>query len=31
VASGLLIGTCERPDGTIKIKDTAPGGPAVAG
>ena len=31
VASGLLIGTCERPDGTIKIQDTAPGGPAVAG
>jgi Raf kinase inhibitor-like YbhB/YbcL family protein len=31
VASGLLIGTCERPDGSIKIKETAPGGPAVAG
>jgi Raf kinase inhibitor-like YbhB/YbcL family protein len=31
IASGLLIGTCERPDGTIKIKETAPGGPAVAG
>ena len=31
IASGLLIGTCERPDGTIKIEETAPGGPAVAG
>lgn len=31
VASGLLIGTCERPDGTIKIEETAPVGPAVAG
>ena len=25
------IGTCERPDGSIKIEETAPGGPAVAG
>jgi len=33
IASGLLIGTCERPDGTIKIKETAPGGSgqAIAG
>ncbi|OUM00970.1 YbhB/YbcL family Raf kinase inhibitor-like protein [Variovorax sp. JS1663] len=31
LASGLLIGTCERPDGSIKIEDTAPGGPAIAG
>ncbi|GAA4331588.1 YbhB/YbcL family Raf kinase inhibitor-like protein [Variovorax defluvii] len=31
LASGLLIGTCTRPDGSIKVEDTAPGGPAVAG
>ncbi|RZL89804.1 MAG: YbhB/YbcL family Raf kinase inhibitor-like protein [Variovorax sp.] len=31
IASGLLIGTCERPDGSIKIEERAPGGPAVAG
>jgi Raf kinase inhibitor-like YbhB/YbcL family protein len=32
VASGLLIGTCERPDGSIKIKDAAtPSGPLAAG
>ncbi|MBU1357267.1 MAG: YbhB/YbcL family Raf kinase inhibitor-like protein [Gammaproteobacteria bacterium] len=30
-ASGLLIGTCERPDGSIKIEDDAPAGPAIAG
>ncbi|MEJ7686548.1 MAG: YbhB/YbcL family Raf kinase inhibitor-like protein [Variovorax sp.] len=27
IASGLLIGTCERPDGSIKIGETAPAGP----
>lgn len=31
IASGLLIGTCERPDGSIKIKDLAPTGPLPAG
>ncbi|WP_077001742.1 YbhB/YbcL family Raf kinase inhibitor-like protein [Variovorax sp. KK3] len=31
LASGLSIGTCERPDGSIKIEDAAPAGPAVAG
>ncbi|MDM0012232.1 YbhB/YbcL family Raf kinase inhibitor-like protein [Variovorax sp. J22P168] len=31
IASGLLIGTCERPDGSIRIGDVAPSGPLVAG
>lgn len=31
IASGLLIGTCERPDGSIKLPDTQPAGPLVAG
>lgn len=31
VASGLLIGTCERPDGSIRIGAFAPTGPLVAG
>ncbi|MDH6595108.1 Raf kinase inhibitor-like YbhB/YbcL family protein [Variovorax sp. TBS-050B] len=31
VASGLLIGTCERPDGAIKLPKTAPAGPLAAG
>jgi Raf kinase inhibitor-like YbhB/YbcL family protein len=31
IASGLLIGTCERPDGTIKVKEAVPAGPAAAG
>lgn len=31
IASGLLIGTCERPDGSIKETDWAPSGPLVAG
>ena len=31
IASGLLIGTCERPDGSIRIGESAPGGPLVAG
>lgn len=34
IASGLLIGTCERPDGSIKIGETAPAapvGPVAAG
>jgi phosphatidylethanolamine-binding protein (PEBP) family uncharacterized protein len=31
IASGLLIGTCERPDGSIKIEDAAPAGPLIAG
>jgi Raf kinase inhibitor-like YbhB/YbcL family protein len=31
IASGLLIGTCERPDGSIKIKDFAPIGPLATG
>ena len=31
VASGLLIGTCERPDGSIKIEEAAPAGPLAAG
>jgi phosphatidylethanolamine-binding protein (PEBP) family uncharacterized protein len=32
VASGLLIGTCERSDGSIKIKEgVAPMGPLAAG
>ena len=31
IASGLLIGTCERPDGSIKIEDGVPAGPLVAG
>lgn len=31
VASGLLIGTCERPDGSIRIGESAPSGPLVAG
>jgi phosphatidylethanolamine-binding protein (PEBP) family uncharacterized protein len=30
IASGLLIGTCERPDGSIKIEDEAPAGPLAA-
>ena len=28
IASGLLIGTCERSDGSIRIDGTAPAGPA---
>ncbi|VWX58360.1 conserved hypothetical protein [Burkholderiales bacterium 8X] len=31
IASGLLIGTCERPDGSIKIDEGAPAGPVIAG
>jgi len=31
IASGLLIGTCERPDGSIKLPDAAPTGPLMAG
>jgi len=31
VASGLLIGTCERPDGSIRIDEGAPAGPVLAG
>jgi hypothetical protein len=31
IAGGLLIGTCERDDGTIKIEDAAPAGPVPAG
>jgi Raf kinase inhibitor-like YbhB/YbcL family protein len=31
LASGLLIGTCERPDGTAKIPTTAAAGPLAAG
>jgi len=32
IASGLLIGTCERPDGSIKIEESAPAtGPLAAG
>jgi len=31
VASGLLIGTFERPDGSIRIGESAPAGPLVAG
>ncbi|RZL63049.1 MAG: YbhB/YbcL family Raf kinase inhibitor-like protein [Variovorax sp.] len=31
IASGLLIGTCERPDGRIPLDDAAPAGPLVAG
>ena len=31
IASGLLIGTCERPDGSIKLPESAPAGPLVAG
>ncbi|MDM0108633.1 YbhB/YbcL family Raf kinase inhibitor-like protein [Variovorax sp. J22R24] len=31
IASGLLIGTCERPDGSIRIEDAAPAGPLIAG
>jgi hypothetical protein len=31
LASGLLIGTCERPDGSVKIEKAAPAGPLAAG
>jgi hypothetical protein len=31
VASGLLIGTFERPDGSIKVGESLPAGPLVAG
>ena len=31
LASGLLIGTCERPDGSIRIDESAPAGPVLAG
>jgi len=31
IASGLLIGTCERPDGSIRIESGAPAGPVIAG
>jgi Raf kinase inhibitor-like YbhB/YbcL family protein len=31
IASGLLIGTCERPDGSIRIEEGQPAGPLVAG
>jgi Raf kinase inhibitor-like YbhB/YbcL family protein len=31
MASGLLIGTCERPDGSIRIEEGAPAGPVIAG
>jgi Raf kinase inhibitor-like YbhB/YbcL family protein len=30
LASGLLIGTCERPDGSIRIEHTVPAGPSLA-
>jgi Raf kinase inhibitor-like YbhB/YbcL family protein len=30
LASGLLIGTCERPDGSIRIEDSVPAGPSLA-
>ncbi|MFZ3118267.1 MAG: YbhB/YbcL family Raf kinase inhibitor-like protein [Variovorax sp.] len=31
MASGLLIGTCERPDGSIRIEEDVPAGPVIAG
>lgn len=31
MASGLLIGTCERPDGLIRIDEGVPAGPVIAG
>jgi len=31
IASGLLIGTWERPDGSIKIEEAAPSRPSIAG
>lgn len=31
IASGLLIGTCERPDGSIKLPAAAPAGPLAIG
>ena len=31
MASGLLIGTCERPDGSIRIDEGVPAGPVIAG
>jgi Raf kinase inhibitor-like YbhB/YbcL family protein len=31
MASGLLIGTCERPDGSIRIDEGVPTGPVIAG
>jgi hypothetical protein len=31
IASGLLIGTCERPDGSIRADEGAPAGPVIAG
>ena len=31
MASGLLIGTCKRPDGSIRIDEGAPAGPVIAG
>lgn len=31
MASGLLIGTCERPDGAIRVDGTVPAGPTIAG
>lgn len=31
IASGLLIGTCERSDGRIPLDEAAPAGPLVAG
>jgi Raf kinase inhibitor-like YbhB/YbcL family protein len=30
LASGLLIGSCERPDGSIRIEEAAPAGPSLA-
>ena len=29
IASGLLIGTCERPDGSVRVGATVPGDPLV--
>lgn len=31
MASGLLIGTCERPDGSIRIDKGVPAGPVITG
>jgi phosphatidylethanolamine-binding protein (PEBP) family uncharacterized protein len=31
IASGLLVGTCERPDGSIPIREFAPAARLVAG
>lgn len=31
IASGLLIGTCERPDASIRVGESVPAGPLAAG